>query len=303
MRIHMHIQYQDQGGRVVTVDDAQKWDRFAAMADNSVGMGKEPTMDVYIRHWQYTEPQLFILRTGNEGKEDAAQKPAAPNEWTSGLLSCTAGGLPTCVKGCVCPCLLSAELVAALGGSWWSGCVTGLGGSTCLYRQRVRMLYGIPASAAQDCRASLCCGPCSLCQLVTHVRRHKPTTNSGANPWPVGLCAVRTPGFCRRWCFTACCTSCALGEIRSRLGAEEAPPVPCSSTAGCCRSVCLLSLVCCGGCLTMQSRTITRAMLGIQDSKYPCLTDLAAALCCTSCALVQVAAALDLWFPRLHHAY
>ena len=42
--------------------------------DNSVGMGKEPTMDVYIRHWQYTEPQLFILRTGNEGKEDAGDE-------------------------------------------------------------------------------------------------------------------------------------------------------------------------------------------------------------------------------------
>ena len=28
------FEYQDQGGRVVTVDEALKWDRFAAMADD-----------------------------------------------------------------------------------------------------------------------------------------------------------------------------------------------------------------------------------------------------------------------------
>jgi hypothetical protein len=32
----------------------------------SVPQGKEPTVQVFIRHWKYEEPKLFILRTGNE---------------------------------------------------------------------------------------------------------------------------------------------------------------------------------------------------------------------------------------------
>ena len=35
-------------------------------ATRSVPQGKEPTVQVFIRHWKYEEPKLFILRTGNE---------------------------------------------------------------------------------------------------------------------------------------------------------------------------------------------------------------------------------------------
>jgi hypothetical protein len=36
------FEYQDQGGRVVTVDEALKWDRFAAMADDRSAPHRQP---------------------------------------------------------------------------------------------------------------------------------------------------------------------------------------------------------------------------------------------------------------------
>jgi len=42
------FEYQDQGGRVVKVDEALRWERFCAIADDSVKMGREPTMDVSV---------------------------------------------------------------------------------------------------------------------------------------------------------------------------------------------------------------------------------------------------------------
>lgn len=168
--------------------------------------------------------------------------------------------------------------------------------NSCLLRQRLRKNYGIEGTAKSDCWASMCCAPCSLCQMVNHVRTHKPTISGGGNNWTVKLCDYKKKGWCRRWCWTSVCTSCAIGEIQSRLGAEEDPACKCTLTSGCCRSGCLLALCAPSlGCLTFQSRTNTRAFLGIEPGKYPCLTDFCIGLCCTSCALVQEAAALDLW--------
>jgi hypothetical protein len=141
-----------------------------------------------------------------------------------------------------------------------------------------------------SCGASICCGACSLIQLVTHVRRYPLPPPSKGKGWPVPLCACRRPGFCRssppsplllaprtllhaslplwlaaflwesslphpdpamrgacdhrRWCFTFWCTSCALGQIHSRIAEGEVcltlrvppsplhlPPSPCPSSA------------------------------------------------------------------------
>jgi hypothetical protein len=48
-----------------------------------------------------------------------------------------------------------------------------------------------------SCGASICCGACSLIQLVTHVRRYPLPPPSKGKGWPVPLCAFRRPGFCR----------------------------------------------------------------------------------------------------------
>lgn len=50
--------------QVVTVDDELRWERFCAIADDSLGnrfigaQNREPTLDVYIRKYQYKEPEL-----------------------------------------------------------------------------------------------------------------------------------------------------------------------------------------------------------------------------------------------------
>jgi len=289
------FEYQDQGGRVVKVDEALRWERFCAIADDSVKMGREPTMDVFIRFWQYVEPKPFNIRTGNEGKDNAAAKPVVPHEWTSGLMQCTSAGVTTCFKGFCIPCFLSGDIARELGASWYSGCCAGVFVNSCLLRQRLRMNYNIAGTARSDCWASLCCAPCSLIQMATHTRRHKAQVNGGGNNWNVKLCDYQKKGWCRRWCWTTWCTSCAIGEIQSKLGAEEDPSCKCALSAGCCRSGCLLALCSIMACVTFQSRTNTRAFLGIEPGTYPCLTDLSVVLCCTSCALVQEAAALDLW--------
>ena len=48
-------------------------------------------------------------------------------------------------------------------------------------------------------------------------------------------------------------------------------------------------------CLALQSRTITRLQEGIDSPRFVCLRDLCASIFCTSCSLVQEAAALGLW--------
>ncbi len=49
--------------KVVAVDDELRWERFCAIADDSmgnriIGAKKEPTMDVYVKRVHYKEPEL-----------------------------------------------------------------------------------------------------------------------------------------------------------------------------------------------------------------------------------------------------
>jgi hypothetical protein len=49
--------------KVIAVDDELRWERFCAIADDSmgnriIGRKKEPIMDVFIKRVQYQEPEL-----------------------------------------------------------------------------------------------------------------------------------------------------------------------------------------------------------------------------------------------------
>jgi Cys-rich protein (TIGR01571 family) len=377
------IEYQDFSGEVVRIDDALRWERFCVVADNSVvRQGRDVMMDVCVRMWNYEEPKLFVLQTSKEKAEGAARSSAVrdPSIWTSGLMQCSAGGFGTCIAGCLCPCMLAGEIGTHLGADWCSSCVAGLGCNPCLTRQYVRKVYGIEGSEVGDCCASMVCGCCSLCQMVTHLRQHKAPANAGGNSWPVGLLSPSVEGFSRRWRWTFCCSPCVFGEIGSLKGAQERPPCACAAPAGrcpgCCRSGCLLAAsgaplgcvtgavataaplalaaaasaaaagecsaaanafmqvvlgvlgplgvlevtvqssflalagVCSGVstcvavvsssccsimCLALQSRTITRLQEGIDSPRCVCARDVCASMFCTSCSLVQEAAALGLW--------
>ena len=41
-------------------------------------------------------------------------------------------------------------------------------------RSRIRELFSIPGSTAEDVATTVCCGLCSLAQIATHVESYKP---------------------------------------------------------------------------------------------------------------------------------
>ena len=208
---------------------------------------------------------------------------------------------PTFKLACAPVCSLpkSPRRSAKTGGAGASG--GGLG-SACLRRQHVRSKYGIDGSDAADCAVTTCCAPCSLCQMVAHVRRYKHVRDAGNQSWPVGILDCSQPGFLRRCCWTTSCLCCALGANRSRLGSQQPMcPILAGQEPGCfwsgCSSWqcgmlcgvcgCVLGLMACSQmvCLAFQSRSQTRAALGIDGGLC---SDLLAVLCCLPCALVQV---------------
>ena len=297
------FEYQRPDGKVIAVEESLQWDEFKLMALDSCPLGHEPTIDVYIQAWTYTEPPLpgswmAVEETQAGARHDETQ-------WHSGLFQCVGSdglGAATYLQACLCPCVLSAEIAQAFGEDWWSGCLGGGLGSACLRRQHVRSKYGIDGSDAADCAVTTCCAPCSLCQMVAHVRRYKHVRDAGNQSWPVGILDCSQPGFLRRCCWTTSCLCCALGANRSRLGSQQPMcPILAGQEPGCfwsgCSSWqcgmlcgvcgCVLGLMACSQmvCLAFQSRSQTRAALGIDGGLC---SDLLAVLCCLPCALVQV---------------
>ena len=103
---------------------------------------------------------------------------------------------------------------------------------------------------------------------------------------PLGLAAATTAGSeVAALAFALCMTPLAMFE-----GAGA------GVCAGVSAGVCMAGACCCNMvCLALQSRMTTRLQEGIDPPRAVCQRDLLAALCCTSCALVQESAALGLW--------
>jgi Cys-rich protein (TIGR01571 family) len=224
------------------------------------------------------------------------------------LMGCS--GAPLMLFACVCPCVVAGNIGVALGAdSLCQAAASSLCVSSLLDRQRVRKVYGIAGTDVSDCLAASCCAACSLSQLLLHLRAHPlPPPPPPTAAWPVRLFDVRKAGFCSRCCWSLCCSPCAFAQIqeRKRLGGEhdsgreaagekqQVEPTNLGNRR--CTSACVVACsTVCVGWLVWRSRMHTRAALHIPPGKYACLSDCAAALCCTSFALVQEAAAWGLY--------
>ena len=68
------------------------------------------------------------------------------NQWNSGLFECNEDQL-MCRKGCVCPCMVSADALAELGAPWFCLCLCPIG---CATRTLIRQTYNIDGTFFKD---------------------------------------------------------------------------------------------------------------------------------------------------------
>lgn len=115
------------------------------------------------------------------------------NQWNTGLFDCAEDGY-MCTKGCLCPCMLSADALNYLGAPWFCMCMCPI---ACAARTLIRQTYNIDGTFCKDILTSappppapclhsaaafflldshllrsyvLCC-PCATCQEARFMRK------------------------------------------------------------------------------------------------------------------------------------
>jgi Cys-rich protein (TIGR01571 family) len=68
------------------------------------------------------------------------------NQWNTGLFDCAEDGY-MCTKGCICPCMLSADTLNYLGAPWFCMCMCPIG---CAARTLIRQTYNIDGTFCKD---------------------------------------------------------------------------------------------------------------------------------------------------------
>ncbi|AES61069.1 putative PLAC8 motif-containing protein [Medicago truncatula] len=99
---------------------------------------------------------------------------SSPPKWSAKLCGC--GENPgTCLITCCLPCITFGQIAEVVDEGRSScamqGCVYGLLMTitchwlySCLYREKLRAKYGLPAEPCCDCCVHFCCDACALCQ-------------------------------------------------------------------------------------------------------------------------------------------
>lgn len=129
--------------------------------------------------------------------------------WKTGLFGFTDSIVPNGVMSCCCPGLVVAQISARLGFMPFYYVLSIFGGlylvaliavtthsrffdfiiwlcvvisalSMMRLRWRIRSLFSIPGSHAEDAAFSFCCGCCSIAQMASHVESYEPGTFSFA---------------------------------------------------------------------------------------------------------------------------
>ncbi|XP_039128744.1 cell number regulator 10-like [Dioscorea cayenensis subsp. rotundata] len=105
---------------------------------------------------------------------------AMSSKWSSGLCGC-GKTLGTCCMTCWLPCVTfgrNAEILdegrtscmvhgLVYGLLWTISCQWVI---SCIYREKLRSKYGLPAEPCCDCLVHFCCEPCALCQEHAELR-------------------------------------------------------------------------------------------------------------------------------------
>jgi len=110
-------------------------------------------------------------------------------QWQTPLLGCCSEGIGTCIKGCLCGCIMGGETTAKLeGGGCMVPCILYTLCRPCYSLHRrgaVRAAYKIDGSCIGDCLTCLFCNPCSIIQESVE------TEKRGSPSGPVGQSMAR----------------------------------------------------------------------------------------------------------------
>ncbi|OMO95395.1 hypothetical protein COLO4_15923 [Corchorus olitorius] len=109
-----------------------------------------------------------------------------PPKWSASLCGCTAD-IGTCCITCCLPCITFGRIAEVVDQGQSScikqGCVYGLLMLcschcllSCIYREKLRAKFGLPAEPCNDCCVHFCCESCALCQ------EHAELKNRGFDP-------------------------------------------------------------------------------------------------------------------------
>ncbi|KAG6618896.1 putative transmembrane protein [Phytophthora cinnamomi] len=144
--------------------------------------------------------------TGGQGVDSNG---IVTGRWKTGIFGFTDSMVPNGVMSCCCPGVVVAQISARLGlmpfyhvlgifgGLYLVTFIAAVADSDffdflfwlcsviavlCLMRLRwrIRTLFSIPGSHAEDAAFSLCCGCCSVAQMASHVESYEPGTFSFA---------------------------------------------------------------------------------------------------------------------------
>ncbi|KAH7522057.1 hypothetical protein FEM48_Zijuj07G0097400 [Ziziphus jujuba var. spinosa] len=95
-------------------------------------------------------------------------------KWSTGLCGC-GNDCGTCCLTCCCPCVTFGRNAEVLDEGRHSCFCLGLGYCllmwvqfhwiwSCIYREKLRAKFGLPAEPCCDCCVHFCCDACALCQ-------------------------------------------------------------------------------------------------------------------------------------------
>lgn len=142
---------------------------------------------------------------GDSSSQGVDSNGIVTGRWKTGIFGFTDSLVPNGVMSCCCPGLVVAQISARLGllpfyhvlglfGGlylvaiiaaaadsdffeflfWLCAVICGL---CCMrMRWRIRTLFSIPGSHAEDAAFSFCCGCCSVAQMASHVESYEPGT-------------------------------------------------------------------------------------------------------------------------------
>ncbi|XP_072109155.1 placenta-specific gene 8 protein-like [Mobula birostris] len=91
--------------------------------------------------------------------------PAANSDWNSGLCS-FCDDIGVCLCGIFCTICLGCQIAGNMG----ECCLCG---TTMAMRTLIRTKYNISGSLCGDCLVTMCCLPCSLCQIKREINCHQ----------------------------------------------------------------------------------------------------------------------------------
>ncbi|XP_039000077.1 cell number regulator 2-like [Hibiscus syriacus] len=109
-----------------------------------------------------------------------------PPQWSASLCGC-GNDVGTCCIACCLPCITFGQIAEMVDEGKSScaqqGCIYGMLMLcschcllSCVYREKLRVKFGLPAEPCNDCCIHFCCEACALCQ------EHAELKNRGFDP-------------------------------------------------------------------------------------------------------------------------